>query len=243
MTQLKKIIGSFFRLLIQACTLTDINTAQKRLAFDDSQKFIYDNSSLATLTFKGPSAVRDLHNHCINNINKDGSLYEFGVFKGTTLNFFARALQDSDDNRVIIGFDSWKGFSEEWTGVNDSFKINTFDQNGCLPEVEDNTFLVDGFIEDTLPKYIHENGVRDSVAFIHIDTDTYSPAKVALEELKPYFKSGTIILFDELLGYPNWRSHEFKALNEVLDPSEYEFIGFAHNGLRAYLIKAAIRIL
>ncbi len=112
-----------------------------------------------------------------------------------------------------------------------------------LPKVEPNTVLVDGYIEETLPKYIKDNESLTSVAFIHIDTDTYSPAKVALKELKPYFKPGTIILFDELLGYPNWRNHEFRALNEVLDPSEYEYIGFAHNGLRAFLIKAAIRIL
>ena len=107
--------------------------------------------------------------------------------------------------------------------MNDSFQIDTFDQKGCLPKVEDNTSLVDGFIEDTLPKYIQKNSIRDGIAFIHIDTDTYSPAKVVLEELKPYFKSGTIILFDELLGYPNWRNHEFKALNEVLNPRNMNF--------------------
>ncbi len=240
---LKNFVGKLARLLIQASSLTDINTAQRKLAFDDSQKFIYDNSSLRTMTINGPNAVKELHTYCINNLNKDGELFEFGVFKATTLNFFAKILQNIGDDRVIVGFDSWKGFSEEWTGVNDSFKIDTFDQKNNLPKVEPNTVLIDGYIEETLPKYVKDQAYLNSVAFIHIDTDTYGPAKVALRELKPYFKSGTIILFDELLGYPNWRNHEFKALNEVLDPSEYEFIGFAHNGLRAFLIKAAIRII
>ena len=198
---------------------------------------------MATLAFNGPNAVKDLHTYCINNINKEGALFEFGVFKATTLNFFARALKKNNDDRIIVGFDSWQGFSEEWSGVNDSFQMDTFDQNGSLPIVEKNTLLVDGFIEQTLPEYVSNISDLDSVAFIHIDTDTYSPAKVALKELKPYFTSGTVILFDELLGYPNWRNHEFRALSEVLDPSEYEFLGFAHNGLRGFLIKAAIRII
>ena len=121
-------------------------------------------------------------------------------------------------------------------------KVNTFDQRGGQPKVKENTFLVDGFIEKTLPNYIEKNKI-DSISFIHIDTDTYTPAKVILSSLKPFFKSGTIILFDEFCGYPNWRSHEYKALTEVLGPSEYEFLGFAHNGNRALLIKAAIRII
>jgi hypothetical protein len=243
MNYIKKLVGKIARQLIHAASITDINTAQKKIAFNDSQKFIYHNSSLNTLAFNGPNAVKDLHSYCIQNLNKEGVLFEFGVFKGTTLNFFARTLKEMRDERVIVGFDSWKGFSEEWSGVNDSFKIDTFDQKGILPKVESNTTLVDGYIEETLPKYISEHKELESVAFIHIDTDTYSPAKVVLSELREYFKPGTIIVFDELLGYPNWRSHEFKALSEVLDPSEYEFIGFAHNGLRAFLIKAAIRIL
>ncbi len=243
MNYIKTLIGKLARLLIQAASITDINTAQRKIAFDDSQEFIYQNSSLNTLAFNGPDAVKDLHSYCIKNINREGALFEFGVFKGTTLNFFARTLKEIGDKRIIVGFDSWKGFSEEWSGINDSFKIDTFDQHGKPPKVEDNAVLVDGYIEQTLPKYIEEHKELESVAFIHIDTDTYSPAKVALSELKSYFKPGTIIIFDELCGYPNWRSHEFKALSEVLKPNEYEFIGFAHNGLRAFLIKAAIRIL
>ena len=134
-----------------------------------------------------------------------------------------------------------KGFSEEWSGINEEYPINMFDMGNIISKVADNTQLVDGFIEKTLPKYLNEKDIN-KVAFIHIDTDTYTPAKVIISSLKPFFKRGAIIIFDEFCGYPNWRSHEFKALNETLKPEEYEFLGLAHTGLNAFLIKAAIRI-
>ncbi len=239
---LQNFINKVVKNLSRSVALTDIETAQLKLAFSDSQKFIYENSSLNTLSFYGPASVEKLRKHCLNNISSDGSLFEFGVFKGSSLNFFADILERKNDKRKIVGFDSWKGFSEEWSGINNRYKVNTFDQSGSKPKEKQNTFLVDGFIEKTLPNYIERNKI-ESIAFIHIDTDTYTPAKVVLTSLKPFFKSGTIILFDEFCGYPNWRSHEFKALNEVLASSEYEFLGFAHNGNIATLIKAAIRII
>lgn len=122
------------------------------------------------------------------------------------------------------------------------YDIKSFDQNGRLPNVPANVKLVDGFIEDTLPKFISENSIG-SISFIHIDADTYSPAKVILLELKSFMRAGTIILFDQLCGYPNWRSHEYRALTEVFDDSEYEFLGFASNKNPALYIRAAIRIL
>ena len=76
--------------LSKAAALTDIETAQLKLAFSDSQKFIYENSSLNTLSFYGQSSVEKLRKHCLNNISSEGSLFEFGVFKGLSLNFFCK---------------------------------------------------------------------------------------------------------------------------------------------------------
>ena len=41
--------------------------------------------------------------------------------KGKSLNFFADILEKKNDKRIIIGFDSWKGFSEEWSGINNLY--------------------------------------------------------------------------------------------------------------------------
>lgn len=183
-----------------------------------------------------------LRAYCLKEMLDDGEILEFGVFKGKSINFMAKYLLDLNDERGIIGFDSFRGFSEEWSGVDKEYEKGFFDQSGVLPKVEPNVELVDGFIENTLPSFIERRSI-ESVAFVHIDTDTYTPAKVALEQLKPYLRKGSIILFDELCGYPNWRNHEYKALTEVLEESEYEFLGFAQSHPRAQLIKAAIRII
>ena len=239
---IKKIFDSYKKKYYNKIGLTDIQTAQKKLAFLDSQNFIYENSSLSTLSFNAPDALKKLHTYCLNNMPKKGFIFEFGVYKGKSINFFAKSLKELKDQRILFGFDSWKGFSEEWSGVNEIYTREKFDLKGNLPKVENNVVLIDGYIENSLPKFIEKNNI-EKVAFVHIDTDTYTPAKVVLSNLKKYFQAGTIILFDEFCGYPNWRSHEYKALVEVLDRNEYEYLGFAHNGNVAYLTKSAIRIL
>jgi hypothetical protein len=234
-----KVFDKIIHIIKQRIEIRPIAEFQSALAFEDSQKFIYEKSGLRTMTFIDHW---DLRTYCLKEMPSVGEVLEFGVFKAKSINFMAKYLSDLDDERKIVGFDSFRGFSEEWSGVDRKYEKEFFDQSGVLPKVESNVELVDGFIEDTLPSFI-ERRELDTVAFVHIDTDTYTPAKVALELLKPYLRKGSIILFDELCGYPNWRSHEYKALTEVLNANEYEFLGFAQSHPRAQLIKAAIRIL
>jgi len=234
-----KFLDKLVKVIRRRIETRSISEFQSVLAFEDSQKFIYEKSGVSTLTFLNHW---DLREYCLKEMPGVGAVMEFGVFKGKSINVMAKNLRVLNDERTITGFDSFRGFSEDWSGVDMKYGKSFFDQSGILPEVESNVELVDGFIESTLPVFLEKSGI-ESVAFIHIDTDTYSPAKVALELLKPYFQKGSIILFDELCGYPNWRSHEYKALTEVLDEHEYEFLGFAQSHPRAQLIKAAIRIL
>ena len=102
--------------------------------------------------------------------------------------------------------------------------------------------MINGFVEETLEPFM-KTKPSENISFIHIDTDTYSPAKTILSLLKPVMKKGSVVLFDELCGYPNWRSHEYRALKEVFSDDEYEFIGFSQTKPGSSLIKAAIRIL
>ena len=66
----------------------------------------------------------------------------------------------------------------------------------------------------------------EEIAFIHIDTDTYTPAKFILEKLNKQLTQGSIILFDEFFGYPNWQNGEFRAFNEILSDRETQFMAF-----------------
>jgi hypothetical protein len=61
--------------------------------------------------------------------------------------------------------------------------------------------------------------VLQAVSFIHIDCEVYTGAVQALKLLSDRIHPGTVIIFDELINYPNYRSHEVKALWEWLQVS------------------------
>ena len=57
--------------------------------------------------------------------------------------------------------------------------------------------------------------------------DNYAPTKHVLTHIKSKLKKGSIIIFDEFYGYPNWKNHEFKALQETFEREKYDYIGFS----------------
>lgn len=158
----------------------------------------------------------------------DGLYVEFGVAAGHGCRLFGKFL--APHGRHMHGFDSFVGLEEDWTGYHTGRAAGAFSQRGGLPTVPDNVTLVKGWLQDTLGPYLEET--KDApFAFIHMDMDTYTPTRYALEAVKPRLRKGTVILFDELFGYPGWRYHEHKALEEVLDRSEYDFLSFSNEAV------------
>jgi hypothetical protein len=84
--------------------------------------------------------------------------------------------------------------------------------------------LVVGRIENTLEDFLDEKERNFSLS--HLDMDLYKPTIFTLELLKPYLVPGVLILFDEHHGYPGWKNGEFKALNEILDRSDFRYLAF-----------------
>lgn len=82
-------------------------------------------------------------------------------------------------------------------------KKGFFDLAGIIPEVESNVSLIKGWISNTLPEFISQS--PEQIAFIHIDTDTYTPCKTILELCGERLADQAVILFDELLCYPGWK--------------------------------------
>jgi hypothetical protein len=133
--------------------------------------------------------------------------------------------------KTIYGFDSFEGLSEKWIG-NDHLSGH-FDLDGVLPAVEPNVKLIKGWVDDTFAPFLKKND--GPIAYLHVDTDTYTPAKTILSEAKSRLVPGSIILFDELYGYPAWEVNEYKALQETIPEDCYEYIGFSQ-------MEAALRI-
>jgi len=143
---------------------------------------------------------------CFNEAKLNGYILEFGVFKGSTINHIATLT-----NQDIYGFDSFIGLPEPWIMGNNKIE-NRFDLSGIKPTVPNHVKLIDGWFEDTIPPWKKE--FKDQIKFLHVDSDLYSSCNTILYELNSQIVPGTIILFDELFGYPFWEKGEWKSLQE-----------------------------
>jgi hypothetical protein len=144
---------------------------------------------------------------------KEGLVMEFGVAKGSSI----KTLANINKDRTVYGFDSFKGLPEFWNGLGAG-------HFACeIPKVDENVVLVDGWFNETLPKFLETN--KEKVAFIHIDCDLYSSTKTVFNNLKDRMVDGCVIVFDELLDYGDdiWREHEYKAFQEFLEETGYQY--------------------
>ena len=152
----------------------------------------------------------------LDEVERDGLCMEFGVAGGRSINWISNLLP----SYKFVGFDSFIGLKEDWVGHHAT--KGAFSQNGVLPKVNSNVTLVEGWFDETIPKYIEKNDITN-LRFIHIDGDTYEAACAVFNELGDYLQPGMLILFDELLGYPNWQNGEFKALNEAQNKYGFKY--------------------
>lgn len=157
-----------------------------------------------------------------------GLVLEFGVFSGTSI----QQIQ-SIYNKHVYGFDSWMGLPES----DGYFKKGEFDCKGKQPEINNkNITLIDGWFEDTLPKFAEEH--PGPVQFINFDADLYSSTKTIFNNLKDRFVRGTVMYFDEYKLYPDWEDREYRAFLEFIHETGfgYEYICRTENEERCAII-------
>lgn len=143
-----------------------------------------------------------------------GYVMEFGVGAGSSLQIICNAT-----DRKVIGFDSFEGLPENWaTSKHIVFAKGSFKYEPPEIKGDADVELIHGWFKDTIPVWKEEN--KGPIAFLHIDSDLYSSCATVLTELNDQIKSGTILLFDELIDYEYWEQGEWKALQEWL--AEYD---------------------
>ena len=160
----------------------------------------------------------------VENHQSNFNYIEFGVYKGRSINIFAKFLQKY--KAKIFGFDSFYGLNEDWYGTRMTKKF--FSNRGRVPKVLKNCELVKGKIQNTLKKFIKKKK-NLKINFLHMDLDTYPSTKFALKNLKKYLVKNSIILFDELYNMEGWKDGEYRALNEVFKKNEYKYLAFSSN--------------
>jgi len=133
-----------------------------------------------------------------------GLVLEFGVRMGASIRQIAALAKQQ-----VHGFDSFAGIPEDWHGE----PRGSYSTKGVLPSVPRDVALHAGWFEETLPRFMARH--PEPVRLLNIDCDLYSSTRTVLELLAGRIVPGSIIVFDEYLGYEHWRQDEFKAFHEA----------------------------
>jgi len=144
---------------------------------------------------------------------------EFGVCSGRTINYISQFTTDK-----VYGFDSFEGLPEKWR---DGFDKGHFNLHGYLPNVRGNVRLIKGWFNETLVPFIQQHNKK--ISFLHMDADLYSSTKYILDTLKDYIDKDCVVVFDEIVNFPEFASDtgELKAFYELITENnvDYEWIG------------------
>jgi len=170
----------------------------------------------------------------------DGCFIECGVKHGSSSVIMAKVL----DTQGYL-FDTWTGFPHfsEVDVIGDKWKKRLKSRvasDGDISQhcanrlkewkVDHLCEMIQGDICETVPKFIAEHpGLK--VAMLHVDTDLYEPAKVALEQFAPFMEETGLIFchdyncdrypgikraIDETLGW-EWNLHDFANVRRMMD--------------------------
>ncbi len=185
----------------------------------DSADFVRENLEGALL-FSSRSAIQNFAADAASL--REGITLEMGVYDGGSINLIAKKLFDVNPNSEVWGLDSFRGLEESWSAT-DHYK--SFDVGGIPPKgIDSRVKIINGRVEEVLEQFLDTE--NPTFALIHFDMDLYNPTKFALGRLIPFLGSGTLILFDELYGYPGWEFGEYRALNEMIPKEKYRFLAF-----------------
>ena len=186
-------------------------------AIADSATYIQEHIESVMLF----DSCESLWDHALMRVNTKGICAEFGVFSGYSINYFSNIHK----NRIFHGFDSFEGLREDWRGT--GTVKGSFDLKGTLPKVRDNVKLIKGWFSQTVPVFLEQQ--NGNFAFIHFDADTYESTSYLLDTIGKKIVPGTIIIFDEYLGFPNWKNREFRAWKEFVNRNNirYQYLSFS----------------
>lgn len=217
---LKKVVSEIVNLEYEK--KTSLTQQLYNESISSSKEYAKKNMAQSMMFFN----TADIWTYAINKINSStvkGACLEFGVFKGTSINFFASRIP----NQHFFGFDSFEGLQEDWQGW--TLLKGAFDLKGELPVVEKNVTLIKGWYDSTLEPFKKQH-IQNNIKFIHIDCDTYEATKTVFQILQSNISAGTLILFDEYFGYRNWENGEFKALQEFISANKlhYTYLAFSN---------------
>lgn len=180
----------------------------------ESAEFIKQHL-LTSIIFRAHYPPDRFWSHCLGLVATKGLFLEFGVYSGSSLNYFA-----SQNKEVQFhGFDSFEGLPEDWNGW--VAAKGRFKRDG-MPHVRENVLLHKGWFHESIPEFVSKYP-NEKIAFLHIDCDIYESTKTVFDLLGSRLQKNSIIVFDEYLNYPSWKNHEHKAFIEFCNKYNVKF--------------------
>jgi hypothetical protein len=169
-------------------------------------------------------------------VNKSASFVRFGTF---------RRLLETDTSRNLIGFDAFGAFPHsDLESTPDSDFIRRFEEVGGdgLSEEQvhavlahkgfSNYELVAGDILQTVPQWLRDNPATQ-VALVHIDTDVYAPAHLALDLLWSRVVPGGILMLDDY----GIVEGETRAVNEFIQDQGLRIEKIPYYKIPSFIVK------
>lgn len=150
----------------------------------------------------------------LENADLDGLVLEFGVFNGKSIRQIASMVEGE-----VHGFDSFEGIPEKWNHE----PKGSYSTHNQMPEVPANVTLHKGWFEDSIPVFMAQLPRLEPIRFMNVDCDLYSSTKVIFDFLGKQIVPGTVIVFDEYIGYPTWKEDEFRAFNEAVENYGWQY--------------------
>lgn len=184
---------------------------RKKLELDKNGKcYVFDGpEEILALPAVGHGVSRDRQFQAtFAAVSLDGPWAQFGVYNGLTARMYL--LPCLPQKSVLYLFDSFEGLPEAW---DKGMSVTERGRYATQPPYfrDQRAIIVKGLFKDTL---LDLEG--DPFALIDIDCDIYSSTREVLYGINDRIVAGTVIRFDEVFSYPNWRDHEYRAIQEWL---------------------------
>ena len=109
-------------------------------------------------------------------------------------------------------------------------KEGAFDRGGKPPFEDQRVRWHVGWFNETLDRFLAEH--TGNVTFLHVDCDLYSSASYVLQRLAPRLTPGAVIVFDELMSFPDYAEGEMRAFLELLRATGRGVLALGHTAER-----------
>ena len=69
------------------------------------------------------------------------------------------------------------------------------------------------------------------VGLVHIEGGISEVAEIVLEGVEKHLKPGVLLMFGELIGYPNWRNGQYRAWKNIVEVYglKFRYLGFCNH--------------